>query len=134
MMCDINNEYKQDVRFKDGRKTLYPHILKEIYGMIESALLWYEIYVSVLKYMGFQLDHYGMCVVNKEINGKQCNIAWYVDNNKVSHLEQDVIDDIINKLEERFPVLTVTKDNMHTFLGIKIRYLKNRRIEINTRE
>ena len=54
-----------------------------------------------------------------------------MDDNKVSHVEQDVIDDVINKVEEGFPVSTVTKGNVHTFLGMKIRYLKNRRIAIN---
>ena len=70
--------------------------------MIDSALLWYELYVSVLKYMGFQLNTYDMCVANKDINGKQCTISWHVDNNKVSHVEQGVIDDVTNKVEERF--------------------------------
>ena len=78
---------------------MYLHILKSIYGMIESALLWYELYVSVLKDTGFQINPYTMCVQNKDINRKQCTIDWYVDDNKVSHVEQDVIDDVINKAE-----------------------------------
>ena len=53
IMCDINPEYKHHVRLKDGRKTLYLCILKSIYGIIKSALLWYELYLSVLKYVGF---------------------------------------------------------------------------------
>ena len=28
IMCDINPKYRQHVRFKDGRKTVYIHILK----------------------------------------------------------------------------------------------------------
>ena len=39
IMSDINPEYKQQVRTKDGRKTLYLRIIKSIYGIIESALL-----------------------------------------------------------------------------------------------
>ena len=75
--------------------------------------------------IGLQLNYYYMCVANKYISGKHCTIAWYVDDNKVSHVEQDVIYDVINKVEEKFPVLTVTNGNIHTFLGIKIRYLKD---------
>ena len=52
IMCDINAEYKQHVRFKDGRNTFYIRIIKAIYGMIEYALLWYKLYVSVLKDVG----------------------------------------------------------------------------------
>ena len=116
IMCDINTDYKQNVRFKYGRKTLNLYIIEAIYGIIESALLWYYIYVSVIKDMRFQLNIYYMCVVNNYINGKHCTIAWYVDNNKVSHVEQDIIYDIISKVEEGFQVLTVTKGNVHTFL------------------
>ena len=39
IMSEINPEYKQQVRTKDGRNTLYIRILKAIYGIIESALL-----------------------------------------------------------------------------------------------
>ena len=75
-----------------------------------------------------------MCVANNNINGKQYTIAWYVDDNKVSHVDNYVIDDIIKKVEERFPVLTVTKGIVRTFLGMKIRYLNNTRISINIKK
>ena len=86
IMCDINTEYKHQVRFKHGRKILYICILKAIYGIIESDLIWYELYMSVLKNMGFQLNPYDMCVANKDIKWKQCTTAWNVDDNKVSYL------------------------------------------------
>ena len=90
--------------------------------------------MSVLKNIGVQLNPYDMCVVNKYISGKQCTISWYVDDNKVSHEEQDDIDDFINKAEKMSPGLTVTKRNVNKFLWIKIRYLNNRRVAINIRE
>ena len=69
--------------------------------------------------MGFLINSYETCVANKYINRKQCTIDWYVDYNKVSHVEHDIIDDIISKAEERFLVLTTTKGNIYTFLVIK---------------
>ena len=102
IMCDINPGYKQNGMFKDGRKTFILHILKAINGMIEYDLLFYELYVSVIKDMGFQLKpyDYDMCVANIYINGKRCTIAWYADYNKFSHVEQDVIDDVIVKADK----------------------------------
>ena len=38
IMCEVNPEYKEHVRFKNGKKVLYVQVLKAIYGMIESAL------------------------------------------------------------------------------------------------
>ena len=33
---------------------------------------------------------------NKLVCGKQCTLVWYVDNNKVSHIESEVVDYLIN--------------------------------------
>ena len=44
----VNQEFKQDIRYENSSKVLYTHILKAIYSMIESALLWYELYVTLL--------------------------------------------------------------------------------------
>ena len=48
IMCDVNPEYKEDVLFEDGKPVLYLQRLKALYGMIESALLWYSLYTEVL--------------------------------------------------------------------------------------
>jgi hypothetical protein len=66
-----------------------------------------------------------MCVANKMINGKQCTITWYVDDNKISHADQNVVDDVIQTIEERVPGLVVSKGDEHTFLGIDIKYLRD---------
>ena len=85
----------------------------------------------MIKDISFQLNTYYMCMSNNGINWKQCNIYWYVKIYKVSHMEQEVINDIINKVEVIFSVLTVKKGNAHQFLGMKIRYLMNKRVSIN---
>ena len=40
IMVDVNHEFKEDVRFENGKKVLYVQILKALYGMIKCALLW----------------------------------------------------------------------------------------------
>ena len=40
IMCDINGEYRQYVRYEQGKKVLYLKVLRAIYGCIESALQW----------------------------------------------------------------------------------------------
>ena len=41
IMVQVNPEYSDDVRLEHGVKVLYVQILRTLYGMIESALLWY---------------------------------------------------------------------------------------------
>ena len=44
IMCAVNPEFLPDVRYENGKKVLYIQILKALYGMIKSALLWYTLY------------------------------------------------------------------------------------------
>jgi hypothetical protein len=70
IMCDINPEYKDTMFVENGKNTLYVKVLKAIYGLIESALIWYDIFSKVLLNMGFELNNTDKCVTNKIINGK----------------------------------------------------------------
>ena len=94
-MCDINGEYRKYVRYEQGKKVLYLKVLRAIYGCIESALLWYNLYTQTLKAEGYILNEYDRCVANKNINGKQCTVVWYVDDNKASHVDSRVIDNLL---------------------------------------
>ena len=109
-------------------------ILQAIYGCIESALRWYELYSRTLEKEGFKINPYDRCVANKTINGKQCTIVWYVDDNKVSHEDPVVVSNIIKLMNEHFGELTVTRGNKHRFLGMNITLSKNKSIEIEMRE
>jgi len=41
------------------------------------------------------INPYDQCVANKQINGKQCTIIRHVDDLKISHVRENVIEDII---------------------------------------
>ena len=97
-------------------------LIKAIYGCVKSALLWYKVFYSSLQAMGFVLNPYDSCVANCMIKGKQCMVAWYVDDAKISHEDPEVVTMIINKLEEQFGKMMVTWGSEHVFLGMNIRY------------
>ena len=40
IMCETNHDYKRDVYYDNGKKVLFMKVMGEIYGCIESALLW----------------------------------------------------------------------------------------------
>ena len=111
IMCEVNPEYKQFVIEENGKRVLYIKIIRAIYGCIESALLWYELYVKVLKGMGFVLNPYDKCVANKMINKKQCTIAWYVDDNKISHVDPAVVTQILDAVKDHFGELVISRGN-----------------------
>ena len=78
IMCEVNPEYKAFVVYegKKEQKVLYLHVLRALYGCLESALLWYNLYSKTLKDLGFEVNPYDKCVVNKMINGSQCTIVF----------------------------------------------------------
>ena len=54
IMCDIKEEYRKYVIYDKVQKVLYLRVLREIYGCIESALQWYNLYTRKFKYEGYK--------------------------------------------------------------------------------
>ena len=55
-MCEVNPKYKKFVTYEKGKKLLYVMIFKAIYGMIESVLLWYDLFSTTLFYLRLRLN------------------------------------------------------------------------------
>ena len=106
-------------------------MLQAIYGCIESALLWYNFYSTTLENEGFKINPYDRCVANKIINGKQCTIAWYVDDNKISHVDENVVTKVIDMVKGYFGDLVLTRGKAHTFLGIKFKITDDKKVEMS---
>ena len=62
-------------------------VLKVIYGYIESALRWCELFSETLEKESFAINPYDRCVANKMTHVEQCTIAWHVYDNNLSHME-----------------------------------------------
>ena len=122
MMCNANPTYAEFVTCEKGRKTLFLQLKKALYGCVKSALLWYRPFHDTLQDLGFVLNPYDPCVANAQIKGSQCTIVWYVDDNKISHKEQTVVNDIIQRIEAKFGPMTKTQGDDHEFLGMQLHF------------
>ena len=132
IMCQVNPEFTPFVRKENQKKVLYLQILKALYGMIESALLWYSLYTEILQSEGFELNPYDRCVANKVINGKQCTLGWYVDDNFLSHEDTKVVDEVIEMVESHFPGLSVERGKKLNFLGMEIEFTNDKKVKLGT--
>jgi len=72
--------------------------------------------------MGFEINPYASCIANKIIDKKQFTIAWYVDDMKISHANQDEVNQIIQDIERKFGKMSVTRGHKHKFLGVDINF------------
>ena len=125
LLCEVNPEYKNYVVYEGKVKVLYVRCNKAIYGCVVSGVLWYELFSETLEQHGFITNPYDFCIANATIDGKQCTIGWFVDDTKISHVDPNVVTNIISILETRFGKMKVTRGNHHTFLGMNIKYLKD---------
>jgi len=68
----------------------------------------------------------------KNINDRQCTIVWHVDDNKISHVDADMVEDVISKIESKFGKVVVTRGDTHNFLGIRATFPGDRTVHIDT--
>lgn len=53
LMCEVDQKYKKYIKIINGKKVLYLKVLRAIYRCIQSALLWYKLFTTMLKEMVF---------------------------------------------------------------------------------
>ena len=134
IMCEVNPEHKKNIIYEKGKKVLYMEILMTIYGCIESALSWYELYSQTLEKQGFKINPYDKCVTNKIINSKKYTIIWYIDNNNTFHMEKGVVMEVIKIMKGHFGEGTTTEGNKHSFLGMNITITQYKCIQIEIKD
>jgi hypothetical protein len=83
-------------------KSLYVQVLKAIYGMLQSSLIFYKKLNTDLEDIGFIINPYDPCVANRVVNGKQQTLTWHVDDLKSSHTDPMVNDKFHKWLEEKY--------------------------------
>ena len=57
--------------------------------------------------MYFKVNYEDKCVAQKMVDDKQCNILWYVDDNKLSNIYSKVNNDILGKPKVNFGDLSI---------------------------
>jgi hypothetical protein len=74
-------------------------MLKAMYGLLRSALLFYLKLVEDLRADGFELNEYDPCVANKMVNGTQLMVTWHLDDLKMSHKDDAVLKRLVTYLK-----------------------------------
>ena len=68
-----------------GQTTLCICLLNALYGIMKAALLFYQCFVTNISRIGFIINPYDPCVMNKTVKDNQLTIVWHIDDLKVSH-------------------------------------------------
>ena len=134
-LLEIDHElYSSYVIEEQGEKVMYMELLKALYGTLRAArLFWEKLQAKLVKDWGFVPNRYDSCVVNKKVDGKQLTMAWHVDNLKVSHEEEKVLDEFIVMMEEEFgqeTPLSVSRGSVQEYLGMTLDFSERGRVVV----
>ena len=126
--------YSSYVTEEQGEKVMYVELLKALYGTLQAAqLFWEKLQAKLVKDWGFVPNRYDSCMVNKKVGGKQLTVAWHMDDLKVLHEEERVLDEFIAMMEEEFgqdAPLSVSWGLVQEYLGMTLDFSERGRVVV----
>jgi hypothetical protein len=126
LLISVDPLYTQYVVYKKGKKVVYAVLNKALYGTVQASLLfWTRLLRFLVDVHRFVRNPYNYCVVNKMVGNRQCTVVWYIDDLKISHVDCQVVDDMIETIKGEFGnemSVLVTRGKVHNYLGILIDY------------
>ena len=126
LLVKVDPTYAEFVLKEKGKTVIYAELSKALFGTLQAALLfWKNLSTFLINNQGFEVNPYDWCVVNKDINGKQCMIGWHVDDLKISHVDKDVVEEIIMALNDKYgkeTLISVHRGPIQEYLGMTIDY------------
>ena len=103
LLVQVEPTYQPYITYKGRQPVLYMELNKALYGTLQAALLFLQkLSIFLTEKHGFMRNMYDRCVVNKMVSGKQCTVAWYVDDIKMSHENQQVLEHLLTLLNDKF--------------------------------
>ena len=137
LVNDSPEIYGSYVVYERNTKVLYVEVLRAIYGMLVSALLFYKKLKEDLEEIGFEFNPYDACVGNRIINGSQHTVRFHVDDLMSSHVDSKVNDEFAKWLNNKYGEygeITSTRGKVHEYLGMKIIFKDDGSVEIDMKD
>eukprot|EP01041_Mallomonas_annulata_P011550 gene11550-24161_t len=117
ILVNLYPEYRDFIR-DDG--SMLVRLARALYGLIESAKLWYEELSSTLASSGFIPNEYDPCVLNKVVNNNQITICLHVDDMLITSINTDLIQQLHKDLEAKYGIMVLKEGLVHSFLGMSL--------------
>ena len=135
LLLKVDPSYGAFVSTENGKTVIYAELSKALYGTLQAALLfWQNLTKFLTEQLGFEVNPYDWCVCNKMIDGKQCTIGWYIDDLKISHAHEEVVESILTALQEQYgkeAPLVVHRGHKQDYLGMDIDFSVPGRVTFN---
>lgn len=125
--------YRQHIIMENGRPVLYAELRKALYGMLQSALRFWQQITSDLTKLAYVVNEYDWCVMNKVIDGEQHTVGWHVDDFLMTHKNPKVNDGLIEWFNQKYGKLspvTVRRGKVHDYLGMTLDFSTNSKVKV----
>lgn len=140
MLVELNSDlYRPHIVMEGKEMILYVQVLKALYGMLQSSLLFYKKLRADLEAIGFQVNPYDPCVANRIVNGQQHTVTWHVDDIKSSHKDPEINTKFLKWLEEKYGdtklgQVKAVRGKRHDYLGMVLDYGDPGQVKIDMTE
>ena len=135
------SKYARFLTYDRGKPVIYAKLNKALYGTLRAAILFWEKLSAAITSWGFDINPYDSCVANKMIKGSQCTIVWHVDDLKISHVDPQVLEEIVQTIKKEFGTgselgypLTVNRGKIHDYLGMVLDYSNPGKVIIDMKQ
>ena len=126
--------YSSYITVEKGEKVMNMELLKALYRTLWAArLFWKKLQAKLLNEWGFTPNQYDSCVVNEKVDGKQLTMVWHVDDLKVSHEKEEVLDEFIGMMEKEFgqdAPLSASRGPVQEYLGMTLYFSERGRVVV----
>jgi hypothetical protein len=128
--------YDDYVIDEGNHKIIYVRMLKALYGMLISSIMYYKKFRKDIESIGFEVNPYNICVANRKVNGKQQTVRWHVDDFKSSHVDSRVNDNFAQWCEKTngsddLGHVKVVRGKTHDYLGMILDFTDNDAMKVN---
>ena len=130
--CDPT-KYQPYLVIEKGKPVLYVELVKALYGTIHAALIFWRKFTKQLTKWGFTVNPYDWCMANKLVCGSQLTITWHVDDLKISHVNKEVLEDLLKQLDGAFGQdgpLTIHHGKKHDYLGMWLDFSLDGKVQV----
>ena len=130
--CDPT-KYQPYLATEHGKTVLFVELVKALYGTIRAALIFWHKFTKQITKWGFTVNPYDWCVANKMVCKSQLTITWHVDDLKISHVDKEVLEDLLKQLNGAFGKdgpLTIHRGKKHDYLGMWLDFSLDGKVQV----
>jgi hypothetical protein len=126
-----------DYVINEGKhKIIYVRMLKALYRMLVSSILYYKKFRKDIESIGFEVNPYDICVANRRVNGKQQTVTWHDDDLKSSHVDSRVNDNFAQWCENTYGSddlghVKVVRGKIQDYLGMILDFTDNGAMKVD---